>query len=340
MEEVAARAGRNSWLVHVRVPAGARPGRHSGQLEISSAATVTRRPVVIEVLPFELMRPSKQYAVSAVPILARHCCAPEDADISALRRLREIGIGSLCLAAAPADRAALESKIAAAGLRGPVLAPAESWPGGLTTPGGASSTSPPMPTAVVSHLRWYALCGNVPSPEVAAAIRAGGALIACPVGGPTVAAGIDLPIFDAAEQIGGRAATPGQAIVPGILGWWRWDAGSATALDNRLRCGALLWKSGLSGALIEISPGAAADADWPTRWDGICQGIQDSRYLTTLFSLIRQVKDKDRSSPLPGRAQVAIAVALNGVAGHPAAAGRVRETAIAWILQLGRLVWS
>jgi hypothetical protein len=162
------------------------------------------------------------------------------------------------------------------------------------------------------------------------------------VSGPEAAAGIDLPILDAAEAIHAHAPTPGPAAGASFLGWWRWDAGAASALDNRLRCGALLWKSGLSGALIEIAPNAAADPGWPARWDGICQGVQDSRYLTTLYSLIRQVKDKDRSSPLPGRAEVAMAAALNGVAGRPspAAANQVRETAIAWILRLGRLVWS
>ena len=91
-----------------------------------------------------------------------------------------------------------------------------------------------------------------------------------------------------------------------------------------------------------MSPAASADPAWPLRWAGVCDGIQDSRYLTTLYSLIRQVKDKDRSSPLPGKAEVSIAAALNGVSERPSAeaAGRVRETAITWILRLGRLVWS
>ena len=113
-------------------------------------------------------------------------------------------------------------------------------------------------------------------------------------------------------------------------------------MENRLRCGALLWKSSLSGALVEISPDAPARPDWPLRWEGVREGVLDSRCLTTLFSLIRQVKDKDRSSPLPGKAEVAITAALNGVAEHPSpeSADRVREVAISWILQLGRMVWS
>jgi hypothetical protein len=135
-----------------------------------------------------------------------------------------------------------------------------------------------------------------------------------------------------------RSGSPAAA----TSGWWWWNAGAATALEDRLRCGVLLWKSGLSGVVLDIDPAAPPDPAWQDRWENVCQGVQDSRYLTTLFSLIRQVKDKDRSSPLPGRAEVAIAAALNSAAERPTpeAADRVRETAIDWILRLGRLVWS
>jgi hypothetical protein len=162
------------------------------------------------------------------------------------------------------------------------------------------------------------------------------------VAGSEATAGIDLPIFNASGTDGVGLIAHDGAPTAGTSGWWQWDAGAATALENRLRCGALLWKTGLSGALVEINPAAAAEPDWAQRWEGVCQGVQDSRYLTTLFSLIRQVKDKDRSSPLPGKAEVAIAAALNSVAERPSptAAVRVRETAIAWIVRLGRLVWS
>jgi len=113
-------------------------------------------------------------------------------------------------------------------------------------------------------------------------------------------------------------------------------------LENRLRCGALLWKSSLSGALLEIGPDAPARPDWPLRWEGVREGVLDSRCLTTLFALIRQVKDKDRSSLLPGKAEVAAAAALNRIVEHPSleAADRLQALVITWILRLGRMVWS
>ena len=80
--------GHAAWLIHCRVPLGARPGRYAGQLVLRSGATLVRQRSIIEVLPFELMRPSKQYSLSRVPIAAVQCCAPEEAPLPALRRLR------------------------------------------------------------------------------------------------------------------------------------------------------------------------------------------------------------------------------------------------------------
>lgn len=341
--------GREAWLVHLQAPAGARPARYTGQLVILSGKSATRRPAVVEVLPFDLMRPSKQYAVTGVPITATECCLPEAAEVAALRRLHELGVGALCLAGTPADRSALEGKMHAAGLHGPVLAPAELLFGSESVAGHTAgetlrgfSAASPAARIGEAHARWYALCKTPPTSEMTARLRAAGALIACQADTTESSSAVDLPIFDAEGENGTRLARQSGASASGSPGWWRWDAGAATALENRLRCGALLWKSGLSGALVQIAPAAAADPAWPLRWAGVCDGIQDSRYLTTLYSLIRQVKDKDRSSPLPGQAEVAIAAALNGVAerSSPAAADRVREVAITWILRLGRLVWS
>lgn len=340
-------------LVGLTASSGARPGRYDGVLTVRRGQTVSRRRAAIEVLPFALLRPSKQYAVSRVPVRAGECCAPEAADVAGLRRLRAIGIGALCLNAAPADRSALESVMQAAGLHGPVLAPAASS-AGLPGAGGpapqVAASTPALPPVLTppSHparsgppIRWYAwFAGGLPAPETMAALKASGARVACRLDEPAAANGVDLPVFDASGASSARLLHSDRPPGARAAGWWRWEAGTAAALENRLRCGALLWKSGLSGALVEISPDAPASPDWPRRWEGIRQGVLDSRYLTTLFALIRQVKDKDRANPAPGKAEVAIAAALNGVVEHPSpeAADRLRSLVIAWILKLGRMV--
>src|SRR5207237_236663 len=140
-----------------------------------------------------------------VPLSAHRCCGPEEAEVEALRRLRETGIGSLCLAAAAVDQAALEGKMQAAGLHGPVLAPLPS--SGSAPPEGASavpSSSLPQPSTAPAHMRWYALCSQPPPAESALALRAGGTLIACPVGASEPPAGVDLAIYDAGAASSAR----------------------------------------------------------------------------------------------------------------------------------------
>ena len=62
--------------------------------------------------------------------------------------------------------------------------------------------------------------------------------------------------------------------------------------------------------------------------------------MTTLFALMRQVKDKDKSHPLPAQAEAAVGTALNGLTQQPSAANaaRFREMLITWIVRLDRVV--
>jgi hypothetical protein len=298
-------------------------------------------PLTVEVLPFVLMRPSKQYSLTRVPRSASACCDPLEADPNRLKAIRELGIGSLCLDAPPPDHEALEHVMTSAGLCGPVLAPPDA---------SAAAPSPPAAGAGMPvqrrAIRWYALLQQAPSSaDAVAAVRAGGAMIACRLDGdaPPAAPGVvDLPIYDAGSSYCARLAGRAGPLAASTLGWWRWEVDHATPIENRLRCGALLWQSGLSGALLEIGPDGAADPAWPLRWEAVRQGLLDSRYLTTLFALSRQVKDMDRRNPLPGQAEEAVAAALNGLTRRPsaAAAQRFREVVIDWILRLHGVVGS
>jgi hypothetical protein len=353
-EPVLGPKGGDLLLVRLKVPVGARPGHYDGLLTVRRGRELARRPATIEVLPFELMRPSKQYVVSRVPVGTSECRAPEDADAAPLRQLHDLGIGGLCLTAPPADRTAIESMMREAGLHGPVLAPLPPAGASRQAPGDSSVPTSPRqvtrpgtreagdghPSPSGPAIRWYVYCEALPSAETIAALRADGVLVACRLGDKSAAVGVDLPIFDADGASSERLLRDGRAA--GTAGWWRWDAGASTPLENRLRCGAWLWKNGLSGALVEISPDAPTATDWPLRWEGVRQGILDSRFLTTFFALMRQVKDMDRSSPQPRLAEAAVTAALKRVEDHPSAeaADQMRAVVIAWILRLGRMVWS
>jgi hypothetical protein len=182
------------------------------------------------------------------------------------------------------------------------------------------------------------------SADSAAVVRAAGAMIASRLDGdsPAKPDAVDLPIYHAGSAYCAHLEERAGPLSASTLGWWRWKADQATPLENRLRCGALLWKSGLSGALLEIGPDGAADPSWPLRWEAARQGLLDSRYLTTLFALSRQVKDMDRSNPLPGKAEEGVTAALNGLTKQPtaAAAQHFREVVIDWILRLHGVVGS
>jgi hypothetical protein len=333
--------GRDLLLVRLKPAAGARPGQYRGELVMHQSGKSARLPLAVEVLPFALMRPSKQYSLTRVPV-GQQTCAPEEADAARLRPLRDLGIGSLCLAGPPADRAGLESAMRAAGLRGPVLASADTEDCSDEFAAPAAPGAQPVITAPV--IRWYAL---LPAPPTAAgavaALKAGGTMVACRMegeGSSTSPGGVDLPIYQAGSPHGDRLLGRTGPLSASTVGWWRWNAAAAAPHDNRLRCGALLWKSGLSGALVEIDPADAAGADWPLRWEGIRQGVLDSRYMTTLFALMRQVKDKDKSHPLPAQAETAVNAALTRLTRQPSAAeaARFRESMITWIVRLDRVV--
>jgi hypothetical protein len=327
--------GNDLLLVRFSAPAGAQTGRYEGTLTLRHGTTFSRRPATIEVLPFELVRPSKQYAVSSVPVTSVSCCSTEEADAASLRRLHELGIGALCMNIPLPAREPVEAKMRSAGLHGPVLEPFQS-----SDAHGQPSEADDARSAGSPAIHWYALCtGRLPHAKTLAAMKARGTLVAYQMKEEETPEGVDLAIFDAAGDSGERLLRTGLPAA-GTPGWWRWDAGAATPLENRLRSGPWLWKSGLSGALIDINPQASDAPDWALRWEGVRQGILDSRYLTTLYSLIRQVKDKDRSSRLPGQAQAAVAASLKELAEHPTAEGadRMRALTIAWIQRLSRMV--
>jgi hypothetical protein len=102
--------------------------------------------------------------------------------------------------------------------------------------------------------------------------------------------------------------------------WWYWEAASEDAHSNRASAGWLLWRSNLYGAYIpayqtcfgtdpydESSAGANASQiafrpqmlTYPAKdgvidtvqWEAVREGINDARYLTTMYAAARECKD-------------------------------------------------
>ncbi|MBI2843055.1 MAG: hypothetical protein HYX78_06605 [Armatimonadetes bacterium] len=73
--------------------------------------------------------------------------------------------------------------------------------------------------------------------------------------------------------------------------WWYWDITNSARM-NRLYAGLMLWKSGLNGAFPALPQAGPADSVVGTiRWEALREGVDDTRYLTTMMAALREVKD-------------------------------------------------
>ena len=117
-----------------------------------------------------------------------------------------------------------------------------------------------------------------------------------------------------------------------IRDWWYWPAASEDGIANRLSTGYLLWRSKLYGAFIPVymeafgtdvydnaSHGASSEISglqsemlaYPAatgvvdtvRWEAIREGINDVRYLTTMYAALRECKDAHIQSALVKQAE-------------------------------------
>ncbi|MEN6521503.1 MAG: hypothetical protein ABFD46_10200 [Armatimonadota bacterium] len=89
--------------------------------------------------------------------------------------------------------------------------------------------------------------------------------------------------------------------------WVYWDA-TASPRDNRIYSGFLLWKSGLDGMYL---PMPSLDSLTGTvHWEALREGIDDTRYLTTLMDLVRQAKDLKKAGDVTDAAEAYVNAVL------------------------------
>lgn len=114
--------------------------------------------------------------------------------------------------------------------------------------------------------------------------------------------------------------------------WWYWPATNEDPVTNRLGCGFLLWRANLYGAYLpdyqtafgtdpydETSAGAPAALaafrpemlTYPVQdgvldtlqWEAAREGVNDTRYLTTMYAALRECKDAHIAKPLVDEAE-------------------------------------
>ncbi len=151
----------------------------------------------------------------------------------------------------------------------------------------------------------------------------------------------------------------------GTRDWWYWPASNENPLQNRLDSGYLLWRANLYGAFLpayqapfgtdpydETSQGAPAFLaayrpqmlTYPAQdgvidtlqWEAVREGITDVRYLTTLYTALRECKDAHIQKPLVAEAEAYAKTFLgNPLVGRPESDLDTARTRIAtYALQL------
>ena len=147
-----------------------------------------------------------------------------------------------------------------------------------------------------------------------------------------LASGVDIPIYNRDSTYAQELVTSNGDRKSSKRDWWYWNAASDNGLDNRLSAGYWLWKSKLYGAFIPQyqeaygsdprdlkSTGAVGIFSkmhpqmltYPTadgvidtvNWELIREGITDVRYLTTMYTALRECKDAHISAKLVQEAE-------------------------------------
>lgn len=329
------------WL-QVRLPRGQPPGLYRGvvRLTAGSGATAARveAPVLIEVLPFDLMGASRQFV-----FLGRSAW---NSGAGLVPTLKEIGFLTLGVAG---GEAALWSALDACrthAVRSPIpCRPPEGDLFARATQLAAACRERGLPP-----LLWLA---EVDQLATAAALSARGEAVGALLGPAdplpdlpidTIIRRVDASVVAAylkAPLMPIKPPAPGEPPARRLVQWWSWDAAVATPAQNRLFAGFLLWRSGFTGACVEEGEADGADrAALALRWEALRTGVDDVRYLTTYYALLRQLRDKDRRHPLPDRAEAAVGTALARLTPDSpiSAADACRRELVRWIAQLRAVV--
>ena len=136
----------------------------------------------------------------------------------------------------------------------------------------------------------------------------------------TLGTGLAVPVYNAgSEYAQGLLRSRGKR-VSASRDWWYWAASDENPALNRLNTGYLLWRANLYGAFVPAyqtafgadpyddtsagaAPGHAAFRPemlvYPAaggvvdtlQWEACREGVNDTRYLTTMFSALRECKD-------------------------------------------------
>jgi hypothetical protein len=198
--------------------------------------------------------------------------------------------------------------------RGPI--PATLDPDAQDAPERIATAAAACRTRGLPKLLWVSLTGRPVPAGVRSVIRETDGYLAAvidPLTKEDVLEGAGTAVYNIQSQRG-RAVLEGRSAKDrNRVEWITWDPAAETPLRNRLYAGFLLWKSGFGGAYWRADE---SERFWSPRspdfrhLEALGEGIEDARYLTVLYAMIRQIRDMNRSHPLPDKAESRVRSAL------------------------------
>jgi hypothetical protein len=295
-------------------------------------------PVVVEVLPFDLIGASRQYLFLGD--------AAWQGGAGGVAALREIGVQTQGLAGSEESLTEVLGLCRSTRLREPIpFHPAAPLASERVAEREAERREKQLPAVL-----W--LFSSDQLPDAGRAAEAGapvGAILGAkdPLPDPpidTILRRVDAAaVGDFLRQPIPPMKSPGPGEPPArrLVQWWSWDTGAATPAQNRLYAGFLLWRSGFTGACIEERTTSGVQGEALARcWEAVRAGVDDVRTMTTYYSFLRQVRDKDRTNPIPALADVAVATALARLTPDSpwSTADAARRELVRWIVKLRAVV--
>ena len=297
--------GRRFWLT-VDVPKRTPAGTYQGAVVTAQGKkTVGKLPIELKVLGMRLLKSSKQYG-----ILLPYPIVVDSSYLEMLRTMKANGFGLASVETPPEMLMAPLAAMKEVGLGTPVPftfpylsstdlsdADRQARAAGVKQVLYSVGYEPRTPQQIAAGLK--------ANEEIHKARLKSFAVIDDPAAFDELAGSVD--VVDCSVNLPYiQGLLAGARRAPGRHEWWYWDI-TADAKANRLYGGLLLWKSGLDGAFppicspeqaAEVSrlhggpPGPGTDSVVGTvRWEALREGIDDTRYITTMMSALREVKD-------------------------------------------------
>lgn len=280
------------WMTF-NVPVHTAPGTYKGEVvAVAGSKPVAKLPVELTVLPMRLLKSSKQYGYT--PQASSYGDATYD---ETLKKLSNYGFGLTSASVSTSDLQSAIKEIRDAGLGSavPYFRP------GIPMEDIAAAND--IARAAGINRVYYAVdCASTDPAIIESALALAKdmqarrlktfAVVADSAAYDALAANLDytdlnmdLPyvqgLLSDAKRVGGRHD------------WVYWNI-TGDSKTNRLNGGFLLWKSGLDGAFIPClttEPASAEPLFTTIQGEALREGVDDTRYLTTLMSVLREVKD-------------------------------------------------